>query len=399
MIAISPADVHSLKGAADKSELVSLLSDLIAIESVNPLIPHGGSGEAEVIRYIAGYFERLKVPFRLEEVFPGRNNLIALLEGETRHGICFESHTDTVSAENMTIEPFNPLLRDGRLYGRGACDDKGSLACMMVAVKLLKQNNLRPATDMYFVAAIDEEDNYRGVAKLLENGLKVSAAVAGEPTGMNVGCACKGTLRFDMVAKGKAGHSSRPHEGRNAIVDMANVVAALQRELPRRFEANRHPLLGTATFSVGRIQGGTLVNIIPDECRIQIDRRTLPGDDFEIVREEMLAVVRTLQANDPALNVTVEPAWVTDYPMDTPTDATVVQTAAVACETILGHSNVYGVAFGCDASKFARIGVDAIVMGPGDIQKAHSADEFIPVDELAPASEVYAELALRYKPY
>ena len=162
--------VPDLKNSVDKSELVSLLSDLVAIESVNPLLPHGGSGEEEIIRYVAGYFEKLKIPFRLEEVFPNRNNLIAFLEGETRHGICFESHADTVSVENMIIEPFRPVLREGRLYGRGACDDKGSLACMMTAVKLLKTQGIRPATDMYFVAAIDEENNYRGVSILLKNG-------------------------------------------------------------------------------------------------------------------------------------------------------------------------------------------------------------------------------------
>jgi len=192
-------------------------------------------------------------------VFPGRWNVIARLPGLSAKRVVLEAHMDTVSIKGMSIPPFEPAIRDGRLYGRGAVDDKAGLAAMMHAVASIKADGLPPPCEVLLAAVVDEEFSYRGVVKLCE-GLQAEAAIVAEPTEMRVIVASKGVLRFRILTEGKAAHSSKPHLGVNAISHMSRLVLALE-AMNGRLMARKHPLLGAATLNVGVISGGVQVEL------------------------------------------------------------------------------------------------------------------------------------------
>lgn len=387
-----------VKGLAKEDELVALLSDMVRIESVNPLFGKGGSGEAGMVDYICRFFDSYDIPYTLQEALPGRFNVLAHLKGSGSGALCFEAHTDTVTVDEMSIPPFEPVVKDGRLYGRGSVDDKGSVAAMMYAMAMLKEHGLTPYADIYFAAAAEEEVSYRGVLRLLEEGIPFNAAIVGEGTSVHICRACKGNVRFKIITKGVAGHSSRPREGKNAIVAMANVICELEKKLFPLYEQRKHPLLGPPTFNISLIEGGKLINIIPDYCEIQVDRRILPGESFEDVRQEIADCIQDLLAAHPEYEVSIQEPFGTDYAMEVEEDSLIVRAAAAACDRILGSNTIEGGYFSCDATKFPRVGIPAIVMGPGSILQAHTNDEYIPISDLSKAAEVFAQICLDFRP-
>jgi len=389
----------SFKGKADQQELLDLLSDLVRINSINPYagtLGVDGGGEPEIIAYISRYFDEVDIPYTLQEVLPGRCNLVAHLKGSGEGALVFEAHIDTVTVDAMTIDPFDPVIRDGKLYGRGSSDCKGSVATMMYAFAMLKKLNVTPCCDIYFVAAADEEYAYRGVLKFLEDGNRYSGAVVGEPTSLNVCIANKGVTRFFITARGVPSHSSTPWLGHNAITDMAKLIMKIEERIKPSMAEYVHPLIGPRTLSITTIQGGELVNITPDFCQIQIDVRTLAGDTFVQLAADIQALIDEMKAEDPAVDITVEPAYLEDQCMETPESAAIVQAMCAASEKIIGGHTIEGLFCGCDATKFHRAGTPALVFGPGDIKVAHTVDEFIEIDQLAPAAEVYAQLCVDF---
>ena len=378
--------------AWDNAEAVDVLSALVAIDSVNPDYSDGNTGEVGVVRFMAEFLESAGIEYQTDEVLPDRRNLVAFLPGNSRAGLCLETHMDTVSAVGMRIPPFEPAIRDGKLFGRGSCDAKASLAAMLCALVNLKKSAITPATDIYLAAVIDEEYRYRGVTRLLQSGFRAHSVVVGEPTGLRVITACKGVVRFAITVRGKSGHSARPWDGRNAIYDMAALLKALEEELIPALSERRHPLLGSPTLSVGRIESGVIVNIIPDRCAIEIDRRTLPGEDFASVSAEIRRIIDEVNNRRPGLDAVIEQPMLTDYAMDTPVDSPIVQYACAACERVVGESAIEGVGYCCDATKFSRTGIPAIVLGPGNIQNAHSDDEHVDIAEFEAAVRVYMDI-------
>ncbi|MCB1061926.1 MAG: M20/M25/M40 family metallo-hydrolase, partial [Verrucomicrobiae bacterium] len=255
--------------------LIDTLSDLIRINSINP--EWNGPGEREVADFVRAFFLDAGIAVIEDEVLPNRPNLMVRLPGRDRsRSVMLEVHLDTVSVADMTIPPFEPELRDGLLYGRGACDDKAGLAAMMHAVRDIHESGELPPCDVIFAAVIDEEHHYRGVTRLIE-WLRESgeplplAAVVAEPTQLRVTRANKGVLRWRIATRGKSAHSSKPHLGVNAIVHMAAVIQALESDQTRLAD-DVHPLLGPATCSIGLIDGGAQVNFVPEHCRITLDR-------------------------------------------------------------------------------------------------------------------------------
>ncbi len=391
----------SFQGRANQQEIISLLSDLVRINSINPFtgtLGVDGGGEQGMIEYISRYFDAQGIPYTLQEVLPGRCNLVAHIKGGGKGALVFEAHIDTVSVDAMTIDPFDPVCRDGKLYGRGSSDCKGSVATMMYAFSMLKKMGITPYCDIYFVAAADEEYAYRGVLKFLEDGNRYDGAVIGEPTDLHVCVANKGVTRFFVTARGTACHSSMPWKGHNAIVDMAKLITKIDAVIKPCLAQDVHPLIGPRTLSVTTITGGELVNITPDFCRIQVDVRTLAGDTFEKLAADLQALIGELKAEDPATDITIETPYMLDSCMETSESEPIVQSACVACDKIMGTHVVDGLLCGCDATKFSRAGTPALVFGPGDIKVAHTVDEFIETYQLTKASEVYAQLCVDFRP-
>ena len=375
------------------SPVIETLSKLISINSMNPAF--GGPGEREISTWIREYFEQAGIEVWESEVLPDRPNIIARLPGRNpERRIVFEAHTDVVSTDGMTIEPFEPRIEDNLLYGRGACDNKGGVAGMMEAIRSLKEENFTPSCDVLFCAAVDEEYSHSGVDHLvveLKDGPPAVASVVAEPTGVRAIRANKGLVRWTFVTHGKAAHSSKPHLGVNAITDMARVILAMEDDLPRLANTNPHPLVGAATCSIGLINGGVQVNFVPERCEIQIDRRMIPGEKADEVLKHYQGLMDALCAEHPDLNVEMLPPRLTDEAMETPIDADVVTAASRALETLNMNPEPAGVPFGCDCTKLSRAGVPSIIYGPGSIDRAHGAVEYVEIDQVEAATKFYRE--------
>ncbi len=377
------------------SALNRTLAELVRLNTVNPAYGDGGS-EENAIPFLRHFFRSRGIQTSEQEVFPGRHNLIARLPGRTQRRIVLEAHIDTVSIKGMTIPPFDPVIQTGRMYGRGAVDDKGGLAAMLHAVGSLREDGIVPECEVLLAAVVDEEFSYRGVVKLCE-GLSAEAAIVAEPTEMRVVVASKGVLRFRIHVRGKAAHSAKPHLGCNAITHMARLVLALERE-HQDLSRVEHPLLGPPTLNVGVIHGGVQVNFVPDHCAIEVDRRLLPGETATAVIGGYRQMLGTLAREAPGFAAEIEePLLLVDEALDTPATARVVTTAQTVMRSLGLNPEVCGVPFGSDASKLSRAGIPTILFGPGSIDQAHSVDEYVDLAQVEGAAAFYRDFLLGFK--
>ena len=387
-----------------------LLKDLIAIPSVNPM-GRDVSGpeffETRVSEYLIDYLKRLDVPFEHVEIAPGRSNILARLDSlRAKSTVVLDAHQDTVPVDGMTIEPFNPVERDGRLYGRGSCDVKGGLAAMLSAFTRLA--NERPAgmSNVILSLTCDEEATSIGINHLTESWsnktppyrlcpTRPDAAIVAEPTALDIVVAHRGATRWKMHTAGRACHSSRPNEGINAIYRMARVVQCLE-EFAARLPGSRpaHPLCGPATLSVGRIDGGSSVNVVPDACAIEIDRRVIPGEDRFAVIEEIAAYLR--ERLD--FEVTHDAPYCASPPLGDEVNGDLATELMRSITKVVGKRQILGVPYGTHASRFARAGVPSVVFGPGDIAQAHTKDEWIEIVQLDQAAEIYYQFCVGNPP-
>jgi len=374
--------------------VLETLADLVRINSINPAYDLGNP-EAEIVSYIEHFFSERGIETWRQEVFPGRPNLIARLPGQTtKRRIVLEAHVDTASITGMSIPPFEPVIKDGLLYGRGSCDTKGGLAAMMHAVTNLHASEQIPECEVWMVAAADEEHSARGVIKLCEN-LTAVAAIVAEPTELRPVIASKGVLRWKVCTVGRAAHSSKPQLGINAIAKMARVIEAFEKDavaLQHRVQR----LLGSATLSIGVIRGGVQVNFVPDHCEIEIDRRLLPGENAIDVLAGYQAILDRLREHDIDLQARMEPPLIVDEALETPADSIVARTASQTLRSMGLPGELVGVPYGSDAGKLARHGVPSIIFGPGSIDVAHAAIEYVDCNQVLQAEEFYREFLMRF---
>ena len=388
----------SLRQAISEDEAASLLGDLVAIPSVNPL--HGTEvdppfGEAGVAKYVADFGRSLGLVVERQTVLPGRDNVLVRLEGnDPGRCLLFECHMDTVPGWTSEPGPFDPRIQGGRLYGRGACDVKGTLTSMLLALRLLVTRGIKPPRTIVLAATVDEEHQARGVHRLAADEAFAEAAVVAEPTELSVVVAHKGCVRWRLVTRGRSAHSSKAELGVNAIDAMVDVLAELRRTVSTDLMTRVHPLVGHPTMSICTIRGGVAVNVIPDECVVEIDRRTIPNEDLDRVLHSMTATVEEIVAAHPGLHAELEPPFVVDPALGTSVDAPIVKDLTRAVSTIVGRRDVRGVAFGTDASKLSQVGIPCVVFGPGSIDLAHTDQESIEIAEVARAAEILATLAL-----
>jgi succinyl-diaminopimelate desuccinylase len=365
--------------------VVELLGDLVALPSVNPTgdpgTPH--VGELAVARYLEAWARRAGAAVRLSPVLPGRPNVVAVWKPRrpVKTRLWFAPHTDTVSVAGMTVPPFTPTLRRGRLYGRGASDTKGPMAAMLWAIAEWWRAGGRDGTaEVTFLGLVGEEagnDGARAVAaKKLSARQKPDLIIVGEPTDLKVVTSHKGALWLELRTRGRACHASAPERGINAIGEMARAIAAVEAAAPR-LARRPHPLLGPATLNVGTIRGGSKVNIVPDLCVVEVDVRTTPRFT---ARQAVMEIRRAVAAAAPRCRVTVQrgaPGLDTDA-----RQPLIRQLAGIARGTT-------GVPWFCDAAIFAEAGWPAVALGPGSIRQAHTPDEYIAVRDLADGVAVY----------
>ena len=377
------------------NEILATLQDLVAIDSVNPALPGGQQGEGGMVEYLSAFFTALDIPYQLSEVLPGRHNFIARFAGENpERQLLFECHMDTASAEIMTIPPFEPHIRDGLLYGRGSCDTKAGGTAMIHAIKRLREAGITPPRTILYAGTIDEEAFFAGTNHLAEH-LDVEAAVICEPTDLDVVRAHKGAVRFHLNVTGKAAHSAKPHLGINAITKMARLIARIADEISPQYAELSYPLLGSPTFNVGTIEGGAQVNFVPDQCRIAIDCRLIPGQTPEGVVAGFKEVIARAKVEDDALDVTIEDPFFVCAALGTDENAHIVSSAAAACDKVLGKATIAGVPYATDGSPFSARGVPTIVLGPGSIDQAHGAVEWVECQQVVQAVDIYQQIMQR----
>ncbi|MFI0480537.1 M20/M25/M40 family metallo-hydrolase [Actinomadura sp. 9N215] len=369
-----------------------LLKDLVGIASVNPRggpVVGRGLGEAAVAAYVGDWLAARGVRAELREVLPGRPNVVATVPGRDPRIVLLESHLDTVETGGMTVDPFAGTIRDGRLYGRGACDAKGPLAAFMLATAELAEASAAgepPPFGVVLAGVMDEEHAYQGVLGLLSDldGESVAGAVVGEPTDLVAAVAHKGCVRYTVRTLGTAGHSSRPDEAVNAVTLMSRVIDHLDRASP---DVPAHPLLGPATRCVTRVRGGEGPNTVPGRCEIDVDRRTLPGEEpldvWRKDKEELTALIPG--------RVEVDEPFTVDYALDTPAASPVPAALCGALAAAGRDASVHGMPFGTDASKLARAGIPSVVFGPGSVADAHAADESVALADVDLAARLIVE--------
>jgi len=356
-----------------------LLNELIALPSVNPALLPGGdprAGERRVAEFLAVTAARAGLDVSLQEVFPGRSNVVAVLDAARKpeRRVLLAPHMDTVGVASE--EQFKPVTRAGRVYGRGACDTKGSVAAMLSALFDLASRSTRPAaTEIVFCALIDEEVGQAGSRFLVRRGFKADLAIVGEPTRCQVVTAHKGDLWLKLETRGKAAHGARPDLGRNAVHEMAKIVDLLETDYAGKLSRRRHPLLRPPTINVGAIAGGRQPNIVPDRCTIDIDRRTLPGESDAAVKREILGVIRRSGLKATLADTKGEAVA---PPMQTDPRLPLVRQFLRAA----GQTRPLGVDFFTDAGVLAAGGIPSVVFGPGDIAQAHTVDEWIAISQL-----------------
>lgn len=369
------------------SNIPTWLSRLVQIPSVSPAQagPRAGiPGEKQIAQQLTTWFQDFGAEVHVEDALPDRPNVYAILPCNSDRWLAVEVHTDTVGVEQMAGDPFDGAIRDARVYGRGAVDDKATLAIMLGLLEEMQQNRQQPAANLLILATADEEVGATGApagaAWLKRQGITVDQMIVAEPTLCAPIHGHKGVVRLTFTVEGKAAHSSQPHLGENAIVSAAAIIDAMQREHERLQTLAPTPL-GSAMLTVTQINGGTGINVVPDHCTISIDRRVIDGEDAQELASEMQALAESASR----LPVITTPLLVIDafyQPADSPFIRDMAewtgQTAVVA-------------PYGTNAWAYRDVVKECVVFGPGSIDQAHGAEEWVAVAELEKAAQVYRQ--------
>ena len=367
------------------TELERLLSDLVAIDSVNPSLVPGAAGEAAIGDYIASWLRQRGFDVDVEHVAPGRPNIVGTVEGR-RPGptrlLC--GHTDTVGVESMSA-PFTPVVRDGCLYGRGAQDMKGGLAAMLDAAARWAAGERAGAGRVIVAAVADEEYASLGAERLAARW-RADEAVIPEPTGLTLGVAHKGFSCAEIAVHGRAAHGSRPDEGRDAIMAMGRVLArldALNGELQAR---TPDELVGTPSVHAGTIEGGTELSVYPAHCVLHVERRTVPGEPLAIGVDELTACARAAIDRAQGFSFDVR-LLLARPPYRTPPGAAVIRSLKAAVAARFGSCVEAGLSYWTDAAILGQAGTPTVLFGPRGAG-LHSVEEHVRLDDVAGCRDV-----------
>jgi acetylornithine deacetylase len=374
-------------------ETLALLRDLVALDSVNPSLVPGGAGEGRIAQRLAAEMRSYGLDVRLSEVLPGRPNAIGVLEGKKPGPtLLFCGHIDTVGVAGMEA-PFDPVERDGRLYGRGAQDMKGGVAAMVGAARLLAREGGLAGGRLIVAGVMDEEYESAGAQALMRE-VTADAAVVTEPTDLTIGVAHKGFTWVEVTMAGRAAHGSRPAEGTDAILAMGRFLARLA-DLGREVESRPpHPIVGTGSLHASLIRGGRELSSYPDLCTLDWERRTVPGEPEAGALEETEAILAALRAEDPRLQANAR-LLLDRRPYETPSHHPLPGLLAAAAEATGRPAPLGGATFWADAAILGHAGIPTVLYGPGGAG-LHGTEEYVHLDEVLACQNALAELARRF---
>lgn len=371
----------------DRNALTQTLKDMVRIDSVNPSLVQGAAGETEIADYLEQWMNAHGLETRRYDVQPGRPNVVGTLHG-TGEGktLLLNGHTDTVGVDYMTIDPFNPVTRDGRLYGRGSFDMKGGLAASMAAVKTIVDDGTKLKGDVILAAVCDEEYASIGTEQLMKD-TTADAAIVGESTSGNIQVAHKGFAWIDVETHGVAAHGSLHRVGVDAIAKMGHVLTGLE-AIGRQLEETEHPLVGPGSVHASIIEGGSELSTYPASCRLQIERRLIPGEEREDVETEMTRLIKSLEEGDPKFHADYN---ITFYrgPMEIPTDEEICRILKEGSQKLLGKTPRYVGGTGwMDTQIMHSLGIPAVAHGNTGYG-AHAKEEWVDLDSVYETAQVH----------
>ncbi|MCZ6777651.1 MAG: M20 family metallopeptidase [Acidobacteria bacterium] len=392
---------ENLRRAVQESDPVPLLQDLVR----TPSHPGTERQEEATAHLLARFLRRRSIQVDLHEIRPGRPNLVARLPGlGTGRSLMLCGHTDTVPPDALrNTDPFGAEIRDGRLYGRGACDMKGALASMASALAALAASGAQQAGDLILAAVIDEEMESLGAQALIQSGHRADGCAVGEPTENRVAIGHRGVLWLEVEFTGRAAHGGTPERGTNAIIAASRFVCLVAEDLGPTLSERPDALLGSPSINIGVIQGGDQANIVAARCKVRLDRRWLPSETVESVLSEIELLLGRVRSEIPDLKTKVhrlsaDNVVMVRSPFQTPADDPLVCCALESRAEVSGRTQPPE-AFPAwtDAALIAGEGrIPCVVMGPGDLKQAHSADEWVSVAQVRDAALQYVALALRF---
>jgi acetylornithine deacetylase len=366
------------------TEAAKLVAELVSIESVNPTLVAGGSGEAEVGRFVADWLTERGLEVELEELAPSRVNVVGRVRGSGGgRTLLLNAHLDTVILGGPD-GALTPRVEDDRLYGRGSYDMKSGLAAIMLAAS--RAADLRLAGDLVVTAVADEEALSIGSERIAAT-IRADAAIVTEPTDMRLAIAHRGFLWIELETHGVAAHGSRYDLGVDAIARMGHVLVALE-ALDRRLREKgpSHPLLGGASLHSSLIEGGQELSSYPERCAVKIERRTLPGETVELVEKQIREV-----APDATLKT-----FFSREPLETPREAEIVDLVRRHGGRVLGTPpDIVGVPYWTDAALFAAAGIPTVVFGPRG-EGAHAETEWVDLGDVERTAEIVLATAVDF---
>lgn len=378
---------------------LDLLSMMISFDTVNEFTSGVNFPEGIMLEYLEKIAEEWglktnRLPIVSDTLSESYNLLITHGVSQTAPWIVFESHADTVSVDGMTVDPFNGQIKDGLIYGRGACDTKGSGAAMLWALKDYMQLPTCP-NNIAVLFVTDEEATKTGATAFVQRQLQQldwnpTGVIVGEPTLNQPVVAHNGVIRWKVKTQGIAAHSSNPSNGQSAISAMAKLVLEFEKEYCSQLSLE-NPLTGQAACSINTITGGSSVNIIPEFCEIEIDRRTLPGENSEQVLKEIEAVLESIALRDPTIRIGTSTPFV-DYQLDPTVNREFAEQISEILIDMGLSGEQSGAGYGTDASTYSIAGIPTIVIGPGSINQAHTKDEWLEIAELDKSVLVYLQI-------
>jgi acetylornithine deacetylase len=375
-----------------RGDAVALTRELVRVDSRNPSLVDGGPGESVVAKTLAAVLHDWGLRVDLQHAAPHRPNVIARAGRAGGRTLMFNGHLDVVGVEGMTHAPWDAFQREGRLYGRGSADMKGGVAAMCAAAA-------RAANDLegqvVITAVVDEEFESIGTRALVAAGVRADAAIVTEPTGLAIMPAHLGFVWADVTTHGRAAHGSRWELGVDAIRHAGFFLTELDRIDSEDLPQKSHPLLGRPSVHASLIDGGTGMSTYPDQCRIRIERRTIPGEKPGDVERELREACERIALYRPGFEADVQITF-SQEPSDVSVEAPIVHALAEAISDDDDDPRVAGMSAWTDAAILNAAGIPAVCFGPGDIALAHAAEEYVPVFEIERATTILASLAKRW---